>query len=258
MTTKQTTETVIEKIGASYQRWRANEQAIEAAIGDRTEAVMALALDLLALKQATKSNNAFGAALDTAGYSDKNGPNYLSDKNRAALLNFAKHPEQARTVLDKTDRTNLHNIWVNDLKPIVEPDSEPKSSSPRDEHDKAKAANAADEGSKVDSRQDRYSAAEVTLIEKHAFALLAALTRNDELTIESDELDKCILHYVRKQEASALVWYALRELTDTIEKHGEDATHRQMRHAQELKAQQGKYAAEQARDRATINVADPH
>lgn len=223
MTTKPTAETALAKISGSYQRWRDNGLAIEAAIGDRTEAVMALAFDLAALKQATVSNQAFGAALKAAGYNDKQGPNYLSDNDRSALLKFAEYPEDARTILDKTDRTNLHNIWTYELKPDVEPDT--KASSSGDEHEKAQAADNDSDDSKSDKPSSkRYSDEEIEVIEKHAVALLRAFTRKGALDVHSDVIGRCLKHYSKHKvtEEMDLNWYALNDVVTSFSRITED------------------------------------
>jgi hypothetical protein len=81
---------------------------------------MDLASALLAGRELHQNdNNAFGAWLAANGL----GSNFISDKDRWALLNMAAHREIATRVIAATKRNSWQHIWNYEIRPAVEGES---------------------------------------------------------------------------------------------------------------------------------------
>jgi hypothetical protein len=87
------------------------------------ERTLTLAFKLQKLRDTHRSNKAFGAALEAAGYGNER----LSHQDRAALLAMVstkKRPDMieiTREVLNKTERWSPQHIYAMEIKPLLEP-----------------------------------------------------------------------------------------------------------------------------------------
>jgi predicted transcriptional regulator len=108
---------LVADIKASFVAARSGAKAEEDGRATWRDNTLKLAKALLAGRELHQNdNNAFGAWLDASGL----GEDFISDKDRWALIKMAEHPQIAERILATTSRRSWRHIWAEEIAHEVE------------------------------------------------------------------------------------------------------------------------------------------